>query len=98
VMPRYEGGLQAMTKFIQKRLKYPNSARQIGMEGTVFVRFVIDTDGAVKDVEVIKGIYGDCDREAARVIALLAEWKPGMHNHLPVSVRMVLPINFKISN
>jgi protein TonB len=97
VMPQFEGGLKAMAKFVQKRMKYPNSARHIGMEGIVFVRFVVNVDGTVTDVEVVRGIYKDCDREAARVIALMPAWKPGMQNHSPVAVRMVLPIKFKLT-
>jgi protein TonB len=98
VMPSYEGGLKAMMKFIQKNMKYPNSARQMGIEGRVFVKFVVNFEGKVVNVEIVKGISEECDKEAARVIAMMPNWTPGMQDSMPVSVRMVLPINFKLEN
>jgi len=98
VMPSYEGGLKAMMKFIQKNMKYPHHAKQIGTEGKVFVKFVVNYEGKVVNVEIIRGISEDCDKEAARVIAMMPNWKPGMQNKMPVSVRMILPINFKLEN
>ena len=79
-------------------MKYPAIPRKTGVEGIVFVRFVVNYDGRVIDVEVIKGIHADCDREAARVIALMPAWRPGMQNNMPVSVRMVMPVKFKLEN
>lgn len=96
VMPSYEGGMEAMMKFIQKRLRYPHVPRELRIEGTVYVRFVVRGDGSVTDVQVIRGIHRDCDEEAARVIALLPAWKGGRNNGRPVSVRMVLPIRFRL--
>ncbi len=96
VMPVYEGGLSAMIKFLRKNLHYPSSARMTGIEGSVYIRFVIDGQGAVTDVEVIKGINGALDKEAIRVVAIMPRWKPGRQHNLPVNVRMVLPIKFKL--
>ena len=96
VMPEYEGGLEAMMKFLQKKIHYPRVPRQMQIEGTVYVRFLVNGDGSVSDVEVIRGIHPDCDREAMRVIAMLPSWKGGSHNGRPVSVRMVLPIKFEL--
>lgn len=96
VMPQYEGGLEAMMKFIQKRIRYPRAPRAQQIEGTVFVRFHVNGDGSVSNVEVIKGVHPDCDREAVRVISMLPSWKGGSHNGRPVSVRMVLPIRFNL--
>lgn len=96
VMPSYDGGMEAMMKFIQKRMRYPRVPRALGIEGTVYVRFVVRGDGSVSDVQVIRGIHRDCDEEAARVIAMLPAWKGGRHNGTPVSVRMVLPIKFSL--
>ncbi len=79
-------------------MKYPNRARQIGIEGKVFIKFVVNYEGKVVNVEIVKGISEDCDKEAARVIAMMPDWKPGIQNKTPVSVRMVLPINFKLEN
>lgn len=96
VMPEFQGGASAMMRFLQRNLKYPRSAQQIAIEGTVFVRFVVDGTGNVIDVEVIRGISGVLDKEATRVIALMPRWKPGRQHDNPVSVRMVLPIKFKL--
>jgi len=96
VMPEYQGGMSAMMKFLQKNLKYPASARRMAIEGTVFVRFVVNSDGDVVNVEVIKGISAVLDNEARHVIASMAKWKPGLQHGAPVNVRMVLPIKFKL--
>lgn len=96
VMPQYEGGLKAMSRFISKHIHYPPPARATGQEGTVFVRFVVNDHGQVVDVEVIKGVSATLDKEAMRVIAMMNKWKPGLQHHLPVNVRMVLPIKFQL--
>ena len=98
VMPQYEGGLEAMMKFIQKKIRYPRAPRVMGIEGTVFIRFVINGDGSVSDVEVIKGVHSDYDKEAMRVISMMPSWKSGSQNGQPVAVRMVLPIKFNLKN
>ncbi len=96
-MPVYEGGMQAMMKFIQRNTLYPKSCRLNPVEGRVFVRFVIDAKGKVTDVEIVKGLHRDIDKEAARVVALMSAWKPGTMGHRPVAVRMILPISFMLS-
>lgn len=96
VMPRYEGGLEAMMKFIQKKIRYPRAPRQLGIEGTVYVRFVVNGDGSISEVEILRGVHPDYDKEAMRVISMLPSWKGGSHNGRPVSVRMVLPIKFNL--
>ncbi len=96
VMPRYEGGVSAMGNFFQRNLHYPGSARSIGQEGIVYVRFVVNNTGQVVDVEVVKGVSTVLDREAMRVVALMKKWKPGMQHDIPVNVRMVLPIKFQL--
>lgn len=96
VMPEFNGGVSAMMKFLQKHLKYPTSARHMAIEGSVFVRFVVNEDGEVINVEVIKGVYNVLDKEAMRVIAMMPKWKPGRQHNNPVSVRMVLPVKFRL--
>ncbi len=98
VMPEYEGGLEAMMKFIQKKIRYPRAPRAIGIEGTVYVRFVVNGDGSISDVQVLRGVHPDYDREAVRVISMLPAWKGGSHHGRPVSVRMVLPLKFDLKN
>jgi protein TonB len=98
VMPQYEGGLKEMFKFVGRKVRYPASARRLGISGTVIVSFVIDKEGRVTDVNVLKGISEDCDKEAVRVVSLLNAWTPGMQNHRAVAVRMTLPIKFTLED
>jgi protein TonB len=97
VQASYTGGMDAMYNFIRSKIHYPASARRMGLEGTVYVSFVIGRDGKVTKVEVIRGLSPDCDKEAARVIALLPGWNPGRQNDVPVMVRMTLPIKFALN-
>lgn len=96
VMPEYIGGSEAMIKFLRKHLRYPSSARRTEKEGTVYVSFVVDGAGKVSKVAVVRGFHPDCDKEAMRVVSLLPNWKGGIQSGYPVSVRMVLPIKFKL--
>lgn len=93
--PEYPGGLEAFTRFISKNLKYPLYAQNIGIQGRVVVRFVINQDGSLSNIEVIKGIGGDCDEEARRVISQSSPWIPGKQRGKPVKSRMMVPITFK---
>jgi protein TonB len=96
IMPAYEGGHQEMINFLGRKMKYPASARRMGIEGTVYVSFLVKGNGEVDDVKVVRGIHPDCDKEAARVVSLLDGWIGGRQGGVPVSVRMVLPIKFKL--
>ena len=95
-MPTYEGGDEAMMKFIQKKLRYPLAAIRKKDEGTVFVSFVISAEGNVVNVEVIRGIGKECDAEAVRVISMMDRWKPVIQNNMAVPVKKILPITFKL--
>jgi protein TonB len=96
-MPFYDGGMKAMIKFLERNLRYPNAPRRIGMEGTVYVSFVVNGDGSIRDVAVARGFHPDCDKEAVRVVSLLPGWVGGKQGGTPVPVRMVLPIKFTLS-
>jgi periplasmic protein TonB len=95
--PEFEGGYEAMINFIKKNLRYPASARRMGVDGTVYVQFVVSKDGSINEVKTIRGISADCDREAERVVKAMPAWKPGRQNGKPVFVRFVLPIKFKLN-
>jgi protein TonB len=90
------GGMPAFYEFVGKKLKYPAQARRMGVEGKVFVEFVIERDGTITDVKAIKGIGAGCDEEAVRVLQSAPKWKPGKQRGKPVRQRMVLPIAFKL--
>lgn len=91
-----EGGLVAFYKYVSKNIKYPPQARRMAVEGKVFVQFVINKDGTLTDIRVIKGIGAGCDEEAVKVIESAPRWKPGKQRGVPVRQRMVLPITFKL--
>ena len=94
--PTPAGGMQAFYEYVQKNLKYPAQARRMGIEGRVFVQFVVDADGAITDVQAVKGIGAGCDEEAVRVLQGSPKWNPGKQRGRAVRVRMVLPITFQL--
>ncbi|MBX2895809.1 MAG: TonB family protein [Cyclobacteriaceae bacterium] len=96
VAPIPEGGFEGFYKFVGKNLKYPKRAQYANTQGKVFVEFIIDKNGQVTDMKVIKGIGGGCDEEAMRVLAL-TKWQPGRQRGKPVKVRMTLPLNFVLN-
>ena len=96
--PEFPGGLAEMMKFVNRNIKYPSSARRMSIAGTVFISFVVNPDGTIDQIETLKGIYGDCDKEAMRVIGKMPAWKPGKQNGKAVKVKFVLPIKFALSD
>jgi protein TonB len=98
VYPEFPGGMEAWTKFIQKNLRYPPMAQEGGVQGKVFLSFVVEKDGMITDVKVLKGIGAGCDEEAMRVIKKSPRWRAGMQSNLPVRVRYQMPIAYMINN
>ena len=95
--PEPEGGMVAFYQYIQENMVYPNRARNMSVEGKVFVEFIVFPDGSIQDVKTIKGIGAGCDEEALRVVKESPiEWTPGKQRGVPVKVKMVLPITFKL--
>lgn len=95
--PEFSGGYDAMMTFIKQNMRYPANARQQGIEGTVFVSFIVGADGSVTDAKVIRGISQECDEEARRVVESFPNWIPGKQSGEPVSVRFVLPLKYKLN-
>lgn len=94
--PEPEGGLAAFYKFVGDNLDYPAQARRMGVEGKVFVQFVVDKDGSLTDVKAVKGIGAGCDEEAVEIVKSSPKWKPGKQRGKAVRVRMIIPITFKL--
>lgn len=94
--PEYTGGYIAMMEFIKKNMRYPASARKMGIDGTVYVQFVVGKDGTISDIKTIRGLSADCDKEAERVVGSMPPWMPGKENEKPAFVRFVLPIRFSL--
>jgi periplasmic protein TonB len=90
--PQFPGGVKAMQDFINENLKYPETARQFNIKGTILIYVVITSDGALMDVKVVKGLQDDLDAEAVRVVKSMPLWKPAMRGGVPVNVRCTLPI------
>ena len=97
VMPEYPGGMNAMFDFIQKNVKYPESAKKKGIEGKVYVQFVVEKDGSISDINILRGVSKDIDAEAVRVVKAMPKWKPGIQKGKPVRVQYTMPFSFKLS-
>ncbi len=96
IAPLYLGGEAAMVKYLQKNLKYPIISKENGVKGTVFVQFVVEKDGKVDDVTVLKGVDKLLNAEALRVVSAMPKWAPGVQNGKQVAVQYVLPVKFDL--
>ena len=97
-MPEFPGDVEALMDFVGKNVKYPEQAKEKEISGRVFIGFVIEKDGSVNEVKVLRGIGGGCDEEAVRVVKSMPKWKPGKQKGEPVRVSYMLPINFKLTD
>jgi protein TonB len=91
-MPKFDN----MAQFIADHLVYPRAAVESGTSGTVFVTFVVEMDGSITDIKLLKGIGDGCEQEAMRVVGIMPPWEPGMNKNKPVRVQCNLPIKFRI--
>jgi protein TonB len=97
VMPVYAGGEDDLVRYLGKKIYYPQKEKKDGIEGTVYIQFVIDKDGSVTNVRVLKGVSEGLDEEAARIVQSLPKWSPGFLDGDPVKVSFVLPIKFRLN-
>jgi TonB family protein len=95
-MPEFPGGDAAMKNYLQANIKYPELAKESGIQGKVFCNFVVDKEGNVTNVKVLRGIGYGCDQEALRVIKAMPTWTPGKQNGRNVNVHYNLPVFFKL--
>ena len=93
-MPDFPGGQLALRKFIAQAIKYPVIAQENGIQGKVFVNFVVAKDGTVTNAKIARGVDPSLDKEALRVVNSLPKWKPGKQGGKPVRVSYTVPINF----
>ena len=95
VKPEYKGGVNELNAFFKMNLVFPESLKKAGIKGVVFVQFIVDKYGNVKEIEVIKGLHPDADREAVRLIKLTnGKWKPGTRNGNAAEMQMIIPVKF----
>ena len=96
-MPEFPGGQQALFKYLSENVKYPVIAQENGIQGRVICQFVVNKDGSIVDVEVVRsGGDPSLDKEAVRVIKSMPKWKPGKQRGKPVRVKYTVPVNFKL--
>ncbi|MBI2966224.1 MAG: energy transducer TonB [Bacteroidetes bacterium] len=93
-MPTFGKGDADVLKYLAENIRYPQVAKELGISGMVFVEFVVDKTGKIKDSKVVRGIGGGCDEEALRVIKGMPAWTPGKQRGKPVSVQFRLPVRF----
>ena len=95
-MPSFPGGEAELFKYLGSNIKYPAMARDAGIQGIVYVTFVVKEDGKISDVRVLRGVGGGCDEEAVRVVEKMPSWKPGKQRGKSVRVQYNLPIRFTL--
>jgi protein TonB len=95
-MPEFPGGMGALMKYLAENIKYPPLAKESGIQGRVFINFVVEPNGAISNVKVLRGIGGGCDEEAVRVVEAMPKWKAGMQRGKPVRVSYNLPVKFTL--
>jgi protein TonB len=94
--PQFPGGEAKLLQYVSEHIKYPPVARENGIQGRVYVTFIVDKEGKIADAKILRGIGGGCDEEALRVVKALPEWKPGKQNGRAVKVQFNLPVNFTL--
>lgn len=95
--PEFPGGTNALYDYLRKNMKYPAICRESGITGRVIVSFTVNKDGSIVDVEVVKGVHPQMDKEAVRVVSAMPKWKPGEQRGKPVRCRFNLPVNFRLN-
>lgn len=92
--PEFPGGYPALNRYLHEQIKYPNTAMELNIQGTVYVSFVVEPDGSVSNIALLRGIGAGCDEEAMRVVSAMPRWKPGKQRNKAVRVRFNLPVRF----
>lgn len=95
-MPQFPGGQAALLEYLSKNVKYPVVAEENGVQGRVIVTFVVERDGSITDVKVVKSVDASLDKEAKRVVASMPHWIPGKQNGSAVRVKYTVPVTFRL--
>jgi protein TonB len=95
-IPQFPGGPLEFIKWLTRNLKYPPSAQSRNIQGKVVAEFIVNKDGSVTDVKVIKSLHPLCDREALRVLSMMPRWTPGIENDQPCRTKVCIPIVFRL--
>ena len=94
--PSFPGGEEALYKFIDDNLRYPEEAREVNVQGSVIIRFVVEKDGSISNAAIAREIGCGCGREALRVVNMMPRWKPGKQGGKPVRTEFILPVKFSL--
>jgi len=95
--PRFPGGEEARIQFLRENISYPEAARSARIQGNVFVAFVVEKDGSITNVRIVRGVGGGLDEEAVRVVEGMPKWAPGLKGGQPVRVEFTMPIRFVLN-
>ena len=95
-LPEFPGGMEGMMKFFAENIKYPEDAKNKGVEGRVMVRFIVETDGSLSEVEVVQKAFPSLDAEAVRAVKAMPNWTSGMQKGKKVRVHFTIPVSFKL--
>ncbi len=95
-MPQFPGGQQALFEYLSKNIRYPVIAQENGLQGRVICQFVVNSDGSIVDIVVVRSVDPSLDKEAVRVIQSMPKWQPGEQRGKAVRVKYTLPVNFRL--
>ena len=98
VLPQYPSGMKGLALFLSHNLKYPEKAMAEKVEGTVALEFIVEKDGWISNIKVLRSVSEECDAEAVRVVSYMPKWKPATQRGKPVRVQYQIPLNFKLEN
>jgi TonB family C-terminal domain len=96
--PEFPGGMLGLQKYLSQSVRYPSLAQEQNIQGTVYLTFIINKEGKVENVSILRGVDKALDNEALRVVSSLPTWKPGRQNGRPVKVSFQVPIKFQLQN
>lgn len=96
IQPAFPGGLEALYSYLRDNVQFPKMAKEIGAQGTVYIRFVVEKDGSITNIEALRFVTGGCTEEAIRVVQNMPPWNPGLQRGIPVRVSFTLPIKFTL--
>jgi TonB family protein len=92
--PEFRGGIEKLYRYLEKNLRYPAAAKENNIEGKVFVTFVVEKDGSLTDIRILKSLSPETDAEAIRLMQACPKWSPGIQNGRPVRVQYSMPVSF----
>ena len=95
--PEFPGGNDELKKFLSANIKYPTAAQESGIQGIVYVAFVVRETGRISNIKILRGIFGSCDEEVIRVLKAMPKWNPGLTiKKMAVPMKMQMPVAFQI--